>query len=213
MRPIMIDFPLPIVTPRLLLRQPIMGYVDVYEYVQAVNESMNELRPWMPWAQYYPTVNQSEEYIRECCANWILKNNNNIGLSLWIVEKKTGIFIGHMVIWNIAWDVPKFELGFWVRTSQVRNGYITEATNALTRYCFLQLGARRIEIRCEAKNIRSQLIPERLGFHLDGTLHNNTMAVAGNGHADVLVFSRIDLKNLPELEVKWGDAREKGIPL
>ncbi|CAL7959781.1 Ribosomal protein N-acetyltransferase [Gammaproteobacteria bacterium] len=206
MRPIMIDFPLPIVTPRLLLRQPIMGYVDAHEYTKAVTESMDELRPWMPWAQYHPTVNQSEEYIRECCANWILKNNNNIGLPLWIIEKTSGIFIGHIVMWNIAWDIPKFELGFWMRTSHTHKGYTTEATNALIRYCFLQLGVRRIEIRCEAKNVRSQLIPQHLGFQLDGTLRNNSIAVADGRHTDVLVFSCIDLKNLPELEVKWGDA-------
>ncbi|MEI8055379.1 MAG: GNAT family N-acetyltransferase [bacterium] len=203
MNKIMTNFPLPIITPRLLLRKPIMGYVDANEYTKAVTESMDELRQWMPWAQYHPTVNQTEEYIRECCANWILKSNNNIGLPLWIIEKASGMFVGHIVMWNIAWDIPKLELGFWTRTSHTRKGYITEATNALTRYCFLQLGIRRVEIRCEAKNVRSQSIPKILGFQLDGTLRNNSIAVANGRHTDALIFSRIDLEDLPELEVKW----------
>ena len=206
MRKIMIDFPLPIITPRLLLRQPIMEYVDTHEYTKAVTESMDELRQWMPWAQYHPTVNQTEEYIRECCANWILKNNNNVGLPLWIIEKASDTFIGHIVMWNISWDVPKLELGFWTRTSHTRKGYITEAANALTRYCFLQLGMRRIEIRCEEKNIRSQSIPKFLGFQLDGILRNNSVAIADGKLTDNLVFARIDLENIPELEVRWGNA-------
>lgn len=209
MRPIMTDFPMPIVTPRLLLRRPIMGYVDVYEYVKAVAESFGELRPWLAWAQYPSTINQSEEYIRDCCANWILKTNNNIGLSLWIVDKATGIFMGHIVMWNIVWDIPKFEFGFWVRTAYAGKGYITEATNALARYCFLQLNAKRIEIHCEIKNIRSQLIPQRLGFHLDGTFRNNAIAVATGTITDTLLFSCTDVKTLPKLEVKWdSDAKD-----
>lgn len=200
----MIDFPMPIVTPRLLLRQPIMGYVDVYEYVKAVTESMDELRPWMSWAEYYPTASQSEEYIRECCANWIIKTNNDIGLMLWLIEKVSNKIIGHILMWNIVWDIPKFELGFWIRTSYARKGYITEATNALTRYCFLQQNAKRVEICCEINNVRSQLVPKRLNFQLDGILRNNALAVADSKRTDVMIFSRIDLKDLPELEVKWG---------
>lgn len=204
MHPIMIDFPMPIITPRLILRQPIMGHVDVHEYVKAVTESIDDLRPWIPWAQYSPDVTQAEEYIRECCANWILKNNNNIGLVLFIIERKTNVLLGHIVMWNVVWDVPKLEIGFWVRSRYARKGYITEATNALIRYCFTQLGIKRIEIRCEIKNLRSQLVPKRLGFQLDGILHNNTVAISDGRPTDTLVFSCVNLKNLPELEVTWG---------
>jgi RimJ/RimL family protein N-acetyltransferase len=109
-------------------------------------------------------------------------------------------------MWNIAWDVPKFEFGFWVRTSQEHKGYITEATNALTRYCFLQQGVRRIELYCDPKNIRSQLVPKRLGFQLEKKLHSNTSEFSSSERANAIVFSRVDLTNLPELEVTWGDA-------
>ncbi len=202
----MIDFPLPIITPRLLLRQPIAGYVDAPEYSKAVTESLDELKPWMVWARYHLTIAQTEEYIRECCANWVTKNNNNVGLPLWIIDRQTGIFVGHIVMWNIAWDVPKLEIGFWARTSHTGKGHITEAANALTRYCFSQLGVNRVEIRCETKNIRSQLVPKRLGFQLDGILRNNTVAASDGSLTDTMIFSRIDSTGLPELEAKWDNA-------
>lgn len=202
----MIDFPLPIITPRLLLRQPIVGSTDAHDYTKAITESIDTLRPWMPWAQYIPSVNQSEAYISECCANWITKNNNNVGLPLWVIEKSTNTFVGHIVIWNIEWDIPKFEFGFWAHTSHTNKGYITEAINALTRYCFLQFRVRRIAITCEVKNLRAKLVPQRLGFLLEGTLRNNIRAISNGAITDLLVFSRIDLQNLPGLEVTWGDA-------
>lgn len=204
MRPIMIDFPLPIISPRLLLRQPIMGYVDVYEYIKSITESMDELRPWIARARSYPTISQTEEYIRECSANWILKNNNNVGLVLFITEKTTSALIGHIVMWNIDWDIAKFEIGFWLRTQYTHKGYMIEATNALTRYCFLQQSAKCIEICSESKNIRSCLVAERLGFKLRETIHNGAIAVSNSELTDKLVFCRTDLKDLPELEVSWG---------
>ena len=81
-----------------------------------------------------------------------------------------------------------------------------QATNALTRYCFLQHKVRRIEIYCDPKNVRSQLVPKRLGFQLEKNLHNNTSGISSSERANAMVFSRSDLTNLPELEVTWGNA-------
>jgi RimJ/RimL family protein N-acetyltransferase len=198
------DFPMPIVTPRLVLRPPTLSHNDIQEYFNAVTESMNEISQWLPWARYYPTFVQAEDYIRTCESCWITKNDNNIGLPLWIMDKANKKFIGNIASWNINWDIPKFEFGYWLRTSQTKKGYITEAVNALTRYCFLQLGIRRIEIRCERENTRAQQVPKRLGFKLEGILRNSTIAVSNGKLTDTFVFSRIDLERLPDLEVVWG---------
>src|SRR3989304_10497400 len=195
------DFPMPIITPRLLLCQPVAS--DAKKYFDAVTESMNEITLWLPWAKHYPTMIQVMEYIKECNNNWITKNNSNFGLPLWIFEKNSSKFIGNIIIWNIAWDIPKFEFGYWCRTSQTKNGYITEAVNALTQYCFRQLGVKRIEIRCEINNTRAQLVPKRLGFDLDGILRNSTIAVSNGALTDTVLFSCIDPKNLPILDIKW----------
>jgi len=199
-------FPLPITTPRLVLRQPTLSSSDINEYVTAILESLNELRPWLPWAKYYPSIPQTEEYIKSCNSSWLTKNDNNIGLPLWIFNKKNGELLGNIVMWNIVWEIPKFEYGYWLRTSQTQHGYITEAVNALTRYCFLQLGVNRIEIKCETENTRAILVPKRLGFQLDGILRSSTRAVLNNELTDTALFSRIDTKNLPELEVSWGNS-------
>ena len=66
----------------------------------------------------------------------------------------------------------------------------TESTEAITTFAFETLGARRVEIRCDSKNVRSQRIPDRLGFKLEGTLRNDSLSPSGKLR-DTLVFAKI----------------------
>lgn len=198
-----IDFPMPIITPRLILRKPTPSQEDCQQYVDAVTESMPELSLWLPWARRYPSLDQAQSYLNMCDTNWNTPGTNNYGLTIWMIEKNGGLLVGSMSIWSILWDIPKFEFGYWVRTSQANNGYITEAVNAMTYYCFEAIGVKRIEIRCEIENIRAQLIPKRLKYDLDGILRNSTRAIADGKLTDTVLFSCTDLKNVPKIATTW----------
>src|SRR5262245_66348773 len=101
----------------------------------------------MPWARQTPTVEESEENVRRAHAKWILRED--LRLSMW--EKSTTTFIGGVGLHRINWQLPSFEIGYWIRTSSVGKGYATEAANALTRFSFDALNARRVELRCNSK--------------------------------------------------------------
>lgn len=73
MKPILIDLPTPIFTPRLVLRPPQIG--DGIVINEAVLESFEELHRFLHWAKEKPTVAESEELVRLAAANWILKRN------------------------------------------------------------------------------------------------------------------------------------------
>ena len=45
-----------------------------------------------------------------------------------------------------------------------------ETVRLLTRLAFDDLQANRVEIRMDTRNVRSQRVPERLGFVFEGTL-------------------------------------------
>lgn len=77
------------------------------------------------------------------------------------------------------WEVPKFEVGYWCRSSCQRRGYVTEAVKGLTRIGFEQLGANRIEIRCDSRNVRSYRIAERTGYKLEAELKYEQRAPDG----------------------------------
>jgi ribosomal-protein-serine acetyltransferase len=69
--------------------------------------------------------------------------------------------------------VPRFEIGYWCRSSETGKGYVTEVVQALSKVAFEHLGAARVEIRCDDSNLRSAAVAERCGYTLEGVLKNH----------------------------------------
>ncbi|HDR7866350.1 TPA: GNAT family N-acetyltransferase, partial [Bacillus cytotoxicus] len=99
---------------------------------------------------------------------------------------------------RIKWEIPQFEIGYWIDTRFSGKGYMTEAVKGIIDYAFSELKANRLEIRCDPTNRKSRAIPEKLGFKLEGILENSSVAVDGNGLRDTCVFAMI--KNRYEKE-------------
>jgi RimJ/RimL family protein N-acetyltransferase len=173
MKPILHDFPEEFETERLTIRAPRFG--DGLEMYEAVRESIDNLRPWMPWAQSLPTPDEYEELMREQRLDFLGREN----MMLLLFLKRTHTLAGSSGLHRINWEVPKFEIGYWVRRKFEGQGYIIEAVEGITRFAFGVLGARRVEIRVDDRNLRSWRIPERLGFELEGIIKNDTRDVAG----------------------------------
>lgn len=62
---------------------------------------------------------------------------------------------------------------------------------ALTQYAFKQLGVKRITITCDADNVRSKKIPEKLGYTLEATLKANRRKPSTGELSDTLVYAKI----------------------
>ena len=197
MKPILLDLPMSITTERLILRPPQPG--DGPELNAAIIESFDDLNRWMPWAKTRPSVDESEEIVRRAYARWILREEFQIS----IFDRTTGKLAGSTGLHRINWDVPSFEIGYWARTSFAGKGYITESTNALTRFAFQFLKAKRVEIRCDSTNQKSIAVAKRLGFELEGCLRNGGTSTNGTGPRDTSVFSLLTDAALPPLKVSW----------
>jgi len=171
--PLLLDLPAQIVTERLTISAPATG--DGVSVNRAIAESFNELNAWMPWAATMPSVEESERFVRDAAAKYLRRTD----LPLFLRERSSGEFIGASGLHRIDWSVPRFEIGYWCRTSRVGRGYVTEAVVAITRFAFDVLRAERIEIRCDTANTRSWRIAERLGFTLEGVLRHDTRTPQG----------------------------------
>ncbi|MGE7764672.1 GNAT family N-acetyltransferase [Peribacillus sp. NPDC096540] len=184
MKAILMDFPEKIETPRLYLRpcQPGDG-IDVYE---AIVRSQNELKQWLPFAHQEPSLETSEQNVLKAFADFILKED----IRLHIYRKEDDKFIGSTGLHRINWDIPKFEIGYWIDTMHSKKGYITEAIEKLTQFAFHHYGAKRVEIRCDANNLASKRIPEKLGFTLEGTLHNDCLSADGKELRDTYIYAK-----------------------
>ena len=180
----MIPFPFELETERLIIRSP--SAADARELVEAVEETIDTLRPWMPWADHVPTFIEAQEACSH--AEQAFKDGKDFRLHLFLNNPR--VFIGGSGLHRIDWSVPKCKIGYWVRRSYSGKGYVTEAVKEITRFALEDLGAKRVEIQMSAKNSKSRRVPERLGFVLEGTLRNETRNVDGTLR-DTCVYSKI----------------------
>ena len=128
--PILRDFPERITTQRLLIRSPQPG--DGAENCAAIQESMAELRPWMPWAQENLTADTQEAIMRRAHADFMARTD----LMLLLLLKGSNTIIGSSGLHRIDWRVPKFEIGYWLRTSYTGLAGSSRSAMAMSRLPF-----------------------------------------------------------------------------
>ena len=135
---------------------------------EAVEESRQHFLPWLPWGDKHGTPADSETYARKAQAKWLLRED----LSMGIRRRSDGRLLGGTGLHRIKWEVPSFEIGYWLRQSEEGKGYMTETVTLLCRLCFETLNAQRVEIQTDTRNMRSAAIPRRLGFAHEAVLRN-----------------------------------------
>ncbi len=142
---------------------------------EAVEESREHIRPWLPFADAHQTLEESRDWINQQRANAILRKTINCGL----FAIGSGRFLGGLGIMPRDWEIRYFEIGYWLRKSATGRGYMREAVAVMTRLAFDTLGANRVMIRCDARNERSRRVAEGCGFVFEGCHRRDSLAVDG----------------------------------
>jgi RimJ/RimL family protein N-acetyltransferase len=164
--PILKDFPDHFETERLSARCPRSG--DGAMLAEAVERSRAELKPWLSWVKDENSVEEMEIYARKAVADFVLREQ----LRFFLFLRADGTFVGNMWLHHIDWDIPCFEIGYWLHTRYTGYGYMTEAIRGLTEFAHSWLGARRLEIRCDTRNVKSKKVADRAGYRLEFTVCN-----------------------------------------
>lgn len=133
------------------------------------------------------TPEDQEAVMRRAHADFMSRTD----LMLLLFLKSTNTMVGASGLHRIDWQVPKFEIGYWLRTSYAGKGYMTEAVTAIDAFAFDTLGAYRVEIRCDERNTRSAAVARRCGYELEGVLRNNARDHLTGELKNVMVFARI----------------------
>lgn len=136
-----------------------MGVADTEVLVASVNESLDHLRPWMPWAQEPATAASLGAFLRTSEERW--EASLDFGYLLRDGEKVVGACGLHCRL-----EPGALAIGYWVHMDHVGKGLATAAARALTDAAFRLPGVQRVEIHCDAGNHRSAAVPARLGYRL-----------------------------------------------
>ena len=155
---------------------------------EAVDASVEHLRPWMPWIRFEPqTEEQRVEFCRRARGDFDLDVNYTYG----IFDRGETRLLGGTGLHQRG-GPGSLEIGYWIRSDALRQGLATELAAVLTRVAFELAGAERVDIQVDPDNERSQGIPLKLGFTHEATLRRRLEAKDGTGpRRDSMLFTMV----------------------
>ncbi len=153
-------------TRRLVIRCYNPG--DAALFKEAIDSSLEHLRPWMPWAHDEPQeLAKKVERLRRFRGNFDLDQDFIYGI---FNPDETKLLGGTGLHTRLGAGAR--EIGYWIRADHINQGFATESSAALTRVAFEIEHVHRVEIHCDPRNLRSAAVPRKLGFTHEATLRD-----------------------------------------
>jgi RimJ/RimL family protein N-acetyltransferase len=157
---------------------------DVEILARLVNDNLEHLQPWMPWAQEPPSLDDERVFLERVQEAWERRMDFGYAVTLPSAEP-----IGGMGL-HARQGPGTLEIGYWIAAAHTGRGYATSAARALTDAAFALPGVERVEIRCDEANQASAAVPRRLGFRLVGIGTSAATAPAETGRGMIWAAGR-----------------------
>jgi len=158
-----------------------------------VSESLEHLRPWMPWATPGYGLADAADYVRRCEADWAA------GTAFQYL-----IVAGSVPVGSVPAGVPAgsaglmarigpggLEIGYWVHPASTGRGVATAAAAALTEAALALPGIDHAEIHHDQLNLASGRVPAKLGYaHVETREHRFELAPGDSGKTEIWRITR-----------------------
>src|SRR5215208_3483156 len=159
---------------------------DVQMLADSVAESVEHLKPWMPWAHSEPEPFEVKvDRIKRFRGQFDKYEDYIYG----IFNKDESRLLGGTGLHTRIGD-EQLEIGYWIHKDYINQGMATESTAALIKVAFEVIRIHRLEIHCDPGNFTSAAIPRKLGFTYEGTLRAKTRFL--DRWSDSMVWSLLE---------------------
>ena len=157
---------------------------DAQIVADTVAANLGRLSAWMIWAAPAAgTVEEQRRRIPQAVARWDAGNS----FQYLAVHADTGAHLGNFGL-ERRLGRGAMELGYWLAEDATGYGYATAGAQLLTEAALALPDVNRVEIHCDAANLRSQQIPRRLGYRLDRIEVEDLRAPAESGHSMIWIY-------------------------
>ncbi len=173
-------------TDRLILRAYELG--DVPMYFRMSQRNKDHLRQFESGnaVMIIESEQDAERVIRDFIDGWKSRKYFFLGAFL----KGSQEFAAQVYVGVVNPDLPEFEIGYIAEVNHEGQGYVTEAVKAALAWVFNSLGAHRVRLGCDEKNLRSIRVAERCGFVREGftreTKRHRDGSLTGDVHYGLL---------------------------
>ncbi len=164
MDPLLLELPESLDTDRLLVRKYRAGDGEALYALLERNNNREFLYPNVEEVATIKNVDAAELKVRRHAAEWVARKRFVMGI--WM--KKDSLFVGEIWIEPNQWDVPSFELGWFLDKGVQGKGVATEAARRSLAFLFTDLHAHKVIVVTRDTNHRSIKLAERLGFKREG---------------------------------------------
>ncbi len=166
----------------LVLRPPRPS--DAAALLEAILESIDHLRPWLPWARH--DYNASDAQL------WISGELGDV--HRFVMIDPDGRLVGSCALNTVDTVNHRANLGYWVHVDHTGHGYATRATVALASLGLRQAGLQRIEVVMSVHNEASRHVAERAGATYEGIARRRLLLHDVEHDAFIYSFISADLE-------------------
>jgi RimJ/RimL family protein N-acetyltransferase len=163
----------------LRLRRP--GLDDVDALQEAIDESYDDLHPWMDWCTRDAGITATRAWV----AMQTVHRDEGTAHEFLILHRSGGI-LGCCGVNGIDRERRTANLGYWVRTSVAGRGVAVRAAQRLVDWVRKHTDLERLEIVCAVGNTRSQRVAEKVGATREG-IETARLRIHGVEH-DAVVY-------------------------
>lgn len=150
-------------TRRLHVRRPELE--DAEELFSIIELNRQSWKNILSWVDAVQTVQDKRDFIIETKTHWGTNDDSIFILAL----QDSKQIMGSVGVYEKNWEHRRCEVRYWVDPTFEGRGFISEALGPLTEILFT-LGYNRVEIRCDADNMKSRRVALRCGFVQEGNL-------------------------------------------
>lgn len=148
---------------------------DAAQFVEATNESLAELKPWMSFAQAPAALPGVRRWIEQQPDYW----KRSLNFAFAVLEARSDeadpALLGGCGFNALNLAHRMANLVYWVRTSRSGQGIATRLIPLLARFGFQSLGLSRIEIVVATGNHASLRVAEKIGARREGLMRNRIL--------------------------------------
>jgi RimJ/RimL family protein N-acetyltransferase len=167
MHKMLLEVPTHYETERLLVRCYEAGDGDWYYAVGQKNHAHLERYESGNVIFSLNSVEAAEVAVRGMQADFIAHNCFFFGAF------EQNAFVAQIYIGVVNWDLPEFEIGYFVDREHEGQGYVSESVRGALHFTFEHLRAQRVRLECDDTNLRSIRVAERCGFRREAHFREN----------------------------------------
>jgi|SRR5579872_607000 len=137
----------------------------------------------------FQSLDDAKSFVEKAQVN--ARSGNEIPFA--IVDRASGRAVGSTRYLDIRRADRGLEIGWtWLGASARRTAVNTECKYLLLRHAFEALGAVRVQLKTDARNVRSQNAIERIGAKREGVLRKHMIRAHDGFIRDSAMFSIVD---------------------